>query len=225
MRLRLVLAVFGSVLLHTLMLGLLPWLDGSKLAYAPLRREATSRLQVRVLPQVLPAAASLAEPNPNIEVQPQGRPKQNQANPSLATVPPKSTMAATNPLLSSDPIGEQTPSGATTLQANANPSEAIGQRGTGTPLNLTIPVTKLQPRTTLQTLIEKQAMRPDPMAKTFEWVLRQTPPVATEVTTTLDSAGNSATKVRTPWSTYCIGSNMAQGATLYELKSYSGNCP
>ncbi len=225
MRLRLALAVFGSLLLHAITLGLLPWLYRGKLADAPSPHQATSRLQVRVLPQDLLPVASLAEPKPNFKAQPQAMPKQNQTNPSLATAPPKSTMAATQLLLPSDPIGEQSVSGATTLRANPSTSEATESRGAGAPLNLTIPATKLPPRTALQTLIEKQSMRPDPMAKTFERVMQQTPPVATEVTTTRDSAGNPATKVRTPWSTYCVGSNMAQGATLYELKSYSGNCP
>ena len=154
MRFRLALAVFGSVLLHALALGLLPWLGGGKLAYAPMPREATSRLQVRVLSQVLPADARLPEPNPNFEAQPLKRPKQNPANLSLAAVPPQSAITATHLLLPSDSIGEQTPSGATTSQANANTSGAIQSRASGAPLNLTIPVTKSPPRTALQTLID-----------------------------------------------------------------------
>ncbi len=225
MRLRLALAVFGSLLLHAITLGLLPWLYRGKLVDAPSPHQATSRLQVRVLPQDLLPVASLAEPKPNFKAQPQAMPKQNPANLSLANVPPKSVMAATGFLLPREQIGEQNSSGAATSQANLNPIGAVESREIGATLNLTIPATGLPPRTALQALIEKQAMRPDPIAKTFERVLQQTPPVATEVTTTRDSAGNPATKVRTPWSTYCVGSNMAQGATLYELKSYSGNCP
>lgn len=231
MRLRLALAVFGSLLLHALLLGLLPLIGGNWLADSQLPIPSpTSRLQVRMLPQASAAIAPETPSSPITDTQLLAKPELNAPNVAIdaARAKPALSARAVTPQSQSTtaqaPIGNASHSDAARAVGDAHASGADTPRPTS-PLNLAIPVMPTPPRTALQNLIEKQATRLDPMAKTFEWVAKNTPPVTTEITTTRDSAGNPATKVRTPWSTYCVGSNMAQGATLYELKSYSGNCP
>lgn len=232
MRLRLALAVIGSLLLHALALGLLQLAGGMKsqqlipepASPALVPRDAR-RLKVRMLsvdasqidirqatiPALEPTARAKRDPTAYIS--------------PLAVADPRSAVAATFIAPQGERADAKSQSGNPAGGGTANPSNDAETRQAAEPLNLALPAAKPPPRTALQTYIDQQSVRPEPIAKAFNWVVLQTQPVTTEITSTRDSAGNAATKVRTSWSTYCVGSNMAQGATLYDLKSYSGNCP
>ena len=226
MRLRLALALVGSLLLHAVLLGLLPLMgEGDKAKLPP----PPSRLQVRMLP---PAVSDLAAPAPlipEIKTQPSAEADQNLPRQQQAAARKQLALGVTSILPQTEPEGTQgNTSTAPQLTTPFNPDRGTEQRlaTPPAPLNLSIPTTPMQPRTALQTTIEQQAIRPDTVvARSFERALAQTAPVATEISQTVDASGNATVKVRTAGGTYCLKNSTPPGATLYELKTLAGNCP
>lgn len=222
MRLRLALAVIGSLLLHALMLGLLPLMGDGGRANPVLSPQ--SRLQVRMLPPATPAAAIPQPPRPDIDALPRTTPAPQSPQQQQAVVRKQPALAATTIVPQRGPAGAQGDVGISTPPLASSPDRTEAPRGPAPPLNLSIPAAKLLPRTALQTTIEQQAIRPDAMTRSFQQVLEQTGPVTTEITQTVDASGNATVKVRTPGGAYCLKNSTPAGATLYELKTLAGNC-
>lgn len=228
MCLRLALALVGSLLLHALLLGLLPFMgNGDKAKLLP----APSRLQVRMLPPVAsdmvipspPLLEMTAQPGVTTELNPPRRQQtavRQQPSLGVTSMLPQGELAAAQ-----GNTGTRTP--LVTPSAPSNPDRGTEQRMAAppSPLNLNIPTTPIQPRTALQAAIEQQAIRPDAVARSFERALEQTAPVSTEISQTVDASGNATVKVRTAGGTYCLKNSTPAGATLYELKTLAGNCP
>jgi hypothetical protein len=228
MRLRvapaLALAFVSSLALHTLLLGLLPLMGGhrAKSSLPP------ARLQVRMLPTDTPAIANLQPPSPEIEAKPRTRSAPNSPQQQQTTVRKQPALAATSVTATvpqAAPSGAPGDGGTAAAPATSSPATAPEPRNATAPLNLSVPIAKLPPRTALQTTIEQQAIQPDPVARSFERALAQTAPVTTEITQTVDASGNTTVKVRTPGGTYCLKNSTPAGATPYELKTLAGNCP
>ncbi len=223
MRLRLALALVGSLLLHTLLFVLLPLMGSGDGAKLPLPLSPPSRLQVRMLP---PAAPAMTNPPPRADVEalPRTAPALNSPQRQPAAPSRQRALAATTIPAQGEPAGARGDVGTSTRPIASSADRTAEPRGPAPPLNLSIPAAKLPPRTALQTTIEQQAIRPDAMARSFERVLEQTSPVTTEITHTVDASGNATVKVRTPGGTYCLKNSTPAGATLYELKTLAGNC-
>jgi hypothetical protein len=222
MRLRLVLAVIGSLLLHALVLGLLSLMDDggtAKLSAPP------SRLQVRMLLPVVPTVVNQPPPRPDVEALARTAPALNSPRQQQPAAGKQPALAATTVVAQGEPAGTQGDVGTATPPVTSSPDRTAEPRMPAPPLNLSVPTTKLPPRTALQTTIEQQAIRPDAVARSFERALEQTAPVTTEITQTVDASGNATVKVRTPGGTYCLKNSTPAGATLYELKTLAGNCP
>lgn len=223
MRLRLVLAVVGSLLIHALMLGLLPLMGDGDRVNPPI--SPPSRLQVRMLPPVAPAEAGPSPPRPDVEALPRVPLAPQSPRQQSATVHKQPALAAMAIIPQGEPAGAQGDSGTAAVLTPSSTDQNAELRAPAPPLNLTVPTTKLPPRSALQTTIEQQAIRPDAMARSFERAMEQMAPVTTEITQTVDASGNATVKVRTPGGTYCLKNSTPPGATLYELKTLAGNCP
>ena len=223
MRHRLALALIGSLLLHTFMLGLLPSMGGGKRADPPL--SPPSRLQVRMLPPGAPVAVNPPPPRSDVQALPRTAPALNSPQQQPVTLRKQSAMAATTIVPQSEPTGAPGDMGTAAAPVTSSPDRNTEPRVPAPALNLTVPSAKLPPRTALQNSIEQQAIRPDAMSRSFERVLEQTAPVTTEITQMVDASGNATVKVRTPGGTYCLKNSTPAGATLYELKTLAGNCP
>ena len=228
MRLRLALALVASLLLHTVLLGLLPLMgsgDNAKLPPTP------SRLQVRMLPPAVSAVVIPPPLPPEIKAQPGLTPALNSPQQHQTAIRKQPALGATSILRQDEPAGAQgntsTATQLITPSAPSNPDRGAEHRMAAPPppLNLNIPATPMQARTALQTTIEQQAIRPDAVVRSFERALEQTAPVTTEISQTVDASGNATVKVRTAGGTYCLKNSTPAGATLYDLKTLAGNCP
>lgn len=227
MRLRLALAVVGSLILHVLLLHLLPLIGAGKQARLP--TPGPSHLQVRMLPPVAPPVADppvadALAPRTGIEAQ-RPAPALDSPRQQQVSVRQQPAMAATTLVPQGETAGAPGVVGTAAPPVTSNADRNAQPRAPAAPLNLTIPTAQLPPRTALQTTIEQQAIRPDAIARSFERVLAQTDPVTTEITQTVDASGNVTVKVRTAGGTYCLKNSTPAGATLYELKTLTGNCP
>lgn len=223
MRLRLALAVIGSLFLHALLLGLLPLMGDGDRVNLPI--SPPSRLQVRMLPPVAPAEAGPSPPRPAAEARPRTTPAPQSPRRQQAAVRTQPALGATTIVPQSEPAGAQGDVATSTPPVASSPDRTAQPRGPAPPLNLSVPTAKLPPRTALQATIEQQAIRRDAMARSFERAMEQMAPVTTEITQTVDASGNATVKVRTPEGTYCLKNSTPPGATLYELKTLAGNCP
>ena len=223
MRLRLALAVIGSLILHALLLNLLHWIGDFKQERFP--TPGPSRLQVRTLPPVAPPVVNPLSPRPEVEALARTAPTLNSPRQQSAIVRQQPALSATTIAPQGEPAGAQGDVGVATPPVASNADRNAQPGAPATPLNLTIPTAQLPPRSELQNTIEQQAIRPNRMARSFEQVLAQTDPVTTEITQTVDASGNATVKVRTPGGTYCLKNSTPAGATLYELKTLAGNCP
>ena len=226
MRLRLALAVVGSLILHVLLLHLLPLIGAGKQARLP--TPGPSHLQVRMLPPVAPPVADppvadALAPRTGIEAQ-RPAPALDSPRQQQVSVRQQPAMAATTLVPQGETAGAPGVVGTAAPPVTSNADRNAQPRAPTAPLNLTIPTDQLPPRTALQTTIEQQAIRPDAIARSFERVLAQTDPVTTEITQTVDASGNVTVKVRTAGGTYCLKNSTPAGATLYELKTLTGNC-
>jgi hypothetical protein len=222
MRFGLLFATAASLIVHVLILWLLPTLPKPADIALPTK---PARLQARLLPmppEPPEAAAPLDAAKPSAVPQPETAPRRSPRSPvfTATTTPSAATVAPPGSSQIAEPAANGAPPLGTAPAQSATPEVATRS----TPLDLIIRADKIPPRTSLQSTIEQQAIRPDAMARSFERVLEQTGPVTTEITQTRDASGNVTVKVRTPGGTYCLKNNTPPGATLYELKTLSGNC-
>ena len=222
MRLRLALAVVGSLILHVLLLHLLPLIGAGKQARLP--TPGPSHLQVRMLPPVAPPVADAPAPRTVTEAR-RPAPALDSPRQQQVSVRQQAALAATTLVPQGEPAGAPGVVGTAAPPVTSNADRNAQPRAPAAPLNLTIPTAQLPPRTALQATIEQQAIRPDAIARSFERVLAQTDPVTTEIIQTVDASGNVTVKVRTSAGTYCLKNSTPAGATLYELKTLTGNCP
>lgn len=225
MRFGFLLATAMSLTAHTLMLWLLPTL--SSVGDTPLNTPI-NRFQARLLPpQAEPreSAVPIDTAQPSAPARTNAAPWRGQKLPVLtATTSAKMSAGIATAPSSPSPTTVPAASGTSSSSAGFGQPAAPAVATQNAPLDLTIRVSKLPPRTALQSAIEQQAIRPDAMARGFERVLEQTGPVTTEITQKVDANGNATVKVRTAGGTYCLKNSTPAGATLYELKTLAGNC-